>query len=291
MIKDPELIKEINNKNILVERLGLEITRRCNYKCRHCYVGEAQDLDIDARVLEIVLDYFKTIGQIDLFGGEVLLGTRGLKALDDALGNARPRPKIGGISLISNGAVVNEESLDVLESIYKKLDLNFDGHRGGVVSIEFSNDFWHKEQEEIHGVKRDENIAKIKKLHPRFNYTDRNFAEKKRYLYGELSLFKSGRAVDLKVFNFKDKKINMNFRSLAQSQISSVRQIIAYLNGTDEYAGHKEDFSLDEFVVGATGKVRNCLVDYETAEHRNYGDVLTTPIPKILIENGCRMPF
>ena len=61
------------DKKITFARLDLELTRRCNLACRHCYNGAAQDVDITSAMLDRLLNQTAEIGQLIIKGGETLL--------------------------------------------------------------------------------------------------------------------------------------------------------------------------------------------------------------------------
>ena len=41
--------------------LALEVTRRCNLRCKHCMRGEPQDLDMSDEVLDKVINQFSSL--------------------------------------------------------------------------------------------------------------------------------------------------------------------------------------------------------------------------------------
>ena len=113
-----KLISAIRKGNIKVTELGLEITRRCNYKCGHCYLDDAQTLDMNPHALHQVFDYFTEAWRIHLFGGEKMCSPQSIKMLDDALGQSDF--KFRHLSLVTNCSFINEEVMDTLESIKRQ---------------------------------------------------------------------------------------------------------------------------------------------------------------------------
>ena len=63
----------VMDKKITFARLDLELTRRCNLTCRHCYNGAAQDVDITRAMIDRLLNQTAEIGQLIIKGGETLL--------------------------------------------------------------------------------------------------------------------------------------------------------------------------------------------------------------------------
>lgn len=58
---------------ITFENLTIELTRRCNMKCGHCLRGEAQEVDIDRKYIDSLLDQTELIGGMFFTGGEPTL--------------------------------------------------------------------------------------------------------------------------------------------------------------------------------------------------------------------------
>jgi len=54
-----------------IDNLIIEITRKCNFTCDHCLRGEAQNKDIDHKVIDALLDNnIEYISNITFTGGE-----------------------------------------------------------------------------------------------------------------------------------------------------------------------------------------------------------------------------
>lgn len=64
-----------------VNSLVIEVTRRCNMGCAHCLRGEAQNINIDTRYIERLLDEVDSIGTITFSGGEPSLNVNAIKAI------------------------------------------------------------------------------------------------------------------------------------------------------------------------------------------------------------------
>lgn len=109
--------------------LELQITRRCNLRCRHCYIGPPEDRELSPDEVRAVLEEFQTMQglRVIITGGEPLLHRE-----FDAINALLPRYALRKI-LVTNGILVNREilrrlnadeilvSIDGLESAHEAL--------------------------------------------------------------------------------------------------------------------------------------------------------------------------
>ncbi len=105
--------------------LMVEVTERCNLRCRHCYLGDAGTSDLDLRLLMSLLDEFDELGGLRLMvtGGEPLLYP-GFHALNEALTGRSFRPV-----LITNGTLLGGEDLERLN--FLEIQFSVDGLEAG----------------------------------------------------------------------------------------------------------------------------------------------------------------
>ena len=179
MVENQDLIDVIRDGRVRVDRLGFEPTRRCNFSCEQCYQGDPQQVELDPRVARTTLDYFSHAVQIDLYGGETMCSTSGVRALDIALGEAGT--KFGAVSFVTNCSFINEKVMETLESMYDKADHSMG--KGGVL-VTVSNDYWHRKEEKRLGISRAEiwdNFLTMKRKHPRFIYKYRKYENKRSH--------------------------------------------------------------------------------------------------------------
>ena len=105
--------------------LELQLTRRCNLACRHCYLGPAQNADLDRELLYSVLDELDAMQglRVLLSGGEPLLFP-GFEELNERL------PGYGFRSvLLSNGLVLDQARARGLR--VQEVQISLDGMRAG----------------------------------------------------------------------------------------------------------------------------------------------------------------
>lgn len=101
--------------------LMVEVTERCNLRCRHCYLGEAGNRDLDPGILLRLLDDFDDLGGLRLLvtGGEPLLYPH-FERLDLAL-----RGRSFRAVLITNGTLLDPARLPSLN--FSEIQFSLDG--------------------------------------------------------------------------------------------------------------------------------------------------------------------
>lgn len=140
------------DKKITFARLDLELTRRCNLTCRHCYNGDAQNVDSSKAMIDRLLNQTAEIGQLLIKGGETLLNVPMLEYLLNQI-ITRKIP-VHYFGMVTNGTVqsvavckaINRMACHIARSrrrnTYPAIDKA--GNRQCAV-VTVSNDRWHKE--------------------------------------------------------------------------------------------------------------------------------------------------
>ncbi len=113
------------NESPSLRYLMVEVTDRCNLRCRHCYLGEAGRNDLRWDTLRGVLDDFDELGGLRLMitGGEPLLYPR-FCDLNEALAERTYRSV-----LITNGTLL--EDVDPRSLPFQEIQFSLDGLREG----------------------------------------------------------------------------------------------------------------------------------------------------------------
>lgn len=111
-----DIIKE-DIDELFIENLYLEVTRRCNEKCLHCYIPQEQRSNGDFVKLADAKRYInqaKELGiwELTITGGEPFLHPQ----INEILKYAREKDVI--IVILSNLTVLNDSHIDVLKEIY-----------------------------------------------------------------------------------------------------------------------------------------------------------------------------
>ena len=113
---------------------SLHLTERCNLRCRYCYVdvrnGEDMDLDTAKLIIDRITESYGDLPiTIELHGGEPLMNWDVVKGLLD---HVRDKVSSGalnlkGVLLQTNGLLLDEEKLKVLEDHRVKVGVSLDG--------------------------------------------------------------------------------------------------------------------------------------------------------------------
>jgi organic radical activating enzyme len=114
-----------------VERLYLEVTRKCTLKCEHCLKGDQENKDMSFETIENALKDVTEIDQLFFEGGEPLL------AIDQILETIQliktKGIKVHNIRIISNGTVLNRKVVNALAKLSSVAPL----------SLSLSSDVFH----------------------------------------------------------------------------------------------------------------------------------------------------
>ena len=102
------------NKRYNYDSLTIEITRKCNLKCRHCMRGEAQNITLSTEVIDKIFEQVKDCRTLSLTGGgEALLEIDVIDYLVDKI-NAN-NWNTESIQLTTNGTIVDKKIINILE--------------------------------------------------------------------------------------------------------------------------------------------------------------------------------
>ena len=110
-------VNQIMAEHRVMFSLVLELTYRCNEKCVHCYCPPNKNqTELSSADLGALLDEFEALGgmQVQLTGGELFIR----KETRDLLRHLQQRQLV--VSMISNLTLLDDELLDLIESIYPR---------------------------------------------------------------------------------------------------------------------------------------------------------------------------
>ena len=137
------------------EELVMEITRCCNLECKHCFRGDAQNAFMSTETINNLLSNLSEIGHLVLSGGEPFIAIRQMNEVADTL--HKMGIKVGKISIITNGTLLNSEIIMALEKLQMVC---------GELSVKVSDDKFHKLELERTGLlnRRNSHLNILKKL-------------------------------------------------------------------------------------------------------------------------------
>jgi radical SAM protein with 4Fe4S-binding SPASM domain len=115
--------------------LELQITNRCNLKCRHCYIGEGSHQDLSREQIQRMLDQFEEIQGLRLLlsGGEPLLHPH-FWEMNEVLQDYPFRSV-----LLSNGTLISKEVAKKLR--VHEVQISLDGMKEGHESLRGNGTF------------------------------------------------------------------------------------------------------------------------------------------------------
>ncbi len=106
-------------------KIYVDITSRCNLKCKHCFNGKVKIEELSIEEIDKIQNYCNEYGvfEIKIGGGEPFLHSDIMYCLDKLCDNGRR------ISLTSNGTVYNEEICKRLKKYKVKFSISLDGNQ------------------------------------------------------------------------------------------------------------------------------------------------------------------
>lgn len=102
-----------------MDRLAVEVTRRCNLNCDFCARGKAQSIDITKEIIDKTLDELSNtlIGSLRLSGGEPFLNPGVITYLFEQI--IKRRIRICSVEVFTNGTVIAPALLDDFKQMLK----------------------------------------------------------------------------------------------------------------------------------------------------------------------------
>ena len=101
---------------ISIVNLIIEVTRKCNLKCLHCYNGMPQDVDIDKDTVDKFLSNVDKVYSLLITGGEPTLHLDSLIFILDTL--KKYNIPLHQVNITSNGIRCNDEFIDICNEYY-----------------------------------------------------------------------------------------------------------------------------------------------------------------------------
>lgn len=133
----------------IVEYMYIEITRRCNLRCKHCQRGEKESVDLSKEDIDSFLDNFTNIRHITIGGGEPTLNPDMIEYIVDKI--IEKKIVVERLGMITNGHRFDKRIADAFNRFdeYIKSLKPFRSGTGNKyinnrVGISFSDDPFHK---------------------------------------------------------------------------------------------------------------------------------------------------
>ncbi len=116
----------MKDKEVFVQNLALELTRKCNLSCDHCLRGDCQDKSMSDKTMERIFEDVDGTMQLQFVGGETSLALDRLKKLQEIL--QEKQTKVRSILVFTNGVNISDEYIEILgklkDYVTKRNDLD-----------------------------------------------------------------------------------------------------------------------------------------------------------------------
>jgi len=122
------------------KKIHLQITNKCNFKCRHCYIGNAGKDVMSCSFIEDIFKNFKNknLNLVSFSGGEPLLAIEIIHCILDVINKFNINVKM--FSFPTNGTYLLD-NVDLIELLFN--------NSSGKVGISVSYTSFHRENKEI----------------------------------------------------------------------------------------------------------------------------------------------
>lgn len=187
---------------ITFETVMIELTRRCNMRCGHCFRGEAQNVDINCKHIDALLEQTEMIGELVLTGGEPTLNMDAMEYLLDRLCE-RGIPVLK-FQLLTNGLIYSERFIEIMKGFSEVVEISRRVGFGGKYP-DITENF-------IIGISMD-------RYHELSDIVETHYAQYKRALLGKASVLmvkqgnaprRVGRAENLPTYEAVDTNAELN---------------------------------------------------------------------------------
>jgi len=238
-------------KRLNVRTLLLELTRECNLSCKHCFRGESEDKYMNPDLLNKVFKNTARIHTLLLTGGEPLLAINQLRRLREII--MTDRTNVSTIIIVTNGTVLNDEIIDILEDLSTRAYLE----------IKVSNDIFHEMELEKKSL-INQKIKNIKTLQKHFK-VDLSLPTEKVYVIDRV-----GRAANLTQRDLD----NINKTSTTKYIFGSDRRLEEYRNSYPLPKLLLEDNVVDGSLnIDVYGNITPTYYSYEAEDKNRYSNI------------------
>ena len=93
--------------------LEVELTRKCNMKCRHCMRGDAQEKTMSTDTIDRLIEDTDAIAHLAITGGEPFLEMNQLLYLIQSITN---KWRVGELAITTNGTILDERIISAFET-------------------------------------------------------------------------------------------------------------------------------------------------------------------------------
>lgn len=140
----------MSNNNFTFSGLSIEITRKCNMKCEHCLLGDAQNVTMSHDVIDKIFDNVEDCEDVSLMGGELLLEIPTIEYFVDKLIGSTWNTK--NLQITTNGSIVDKRIISIFEKFKN-------GDENKIALIRISGDQFHDREQSKKAYKKYRKMA------------------------------------------------------------------------------------------------------------------------------------
>ena len=277
-------------KNIIINTLSIELTRRCNLNCDFCARGPAQNMTITKEIIDKTLDEIKDyyIMDIRLNGGEPFLAPDMIEYLIDQL--IKRAIAFRNLCVFTNGTIKSQQIADALNRaadyittqkhfvFLKKCadeltEAKIKTRNETVIYIEFSTNGHPTTDKTINDTKdwyiERLNFDKVSCiLQDRDNKIVRTNQNRQKYLLAD-SVYLEGNAI-LNIDKILQKPVNLYKASIYNNEMSLINDNIQLTGDHDQYLSISKAIT-----ISANGNVfPGCLMSYDRVDKEKMFNII-----------------
>lgn len=121
-----------------ISSLVIEVTRKCNMKCKHCLRGSAQSVNINKRYITTLLKQVDEIYTVTFTGGEPSLNVEAIEFFIEEV--KRLNVYVGSFYIVTNGKNIKAEFVLACLKLYSLCS------EKEACQVQVSNDLYHYEE-------------------------------------------------------------------------------------------------------------------------------------------------
>ena len=108
------------DKEIIVQNLALELTRKCNLNCTHCLRGKPQEKVMSDRVIERIFEDIDGVYNLQFSGGETSLAVDKLKKVIEEI--KKNNVIVRSAAIFTNAVNISDEYIETLLELKKLIE-------------------------------------------------------------------------------------------------------------------------------------------------------------------------
>lgn len=130
-------IKERNRNKKILGKLVLNISNKCNLRCRYCYANsgiykseeDLMNIEIAKKTLDRFYNHYDGINLVQIFGGEPTKNPNVLKYICDYIMKQNKEGETNTIiGMVTNGTIMNDEIISYIKDYNIQVTISYDGN-------------------------------------------------------------------------------------------------------------------------------------------------------------------